>query len=294
MVPGWESAHHAVLFNFHNSSQDMFQNVSSTFLAILPRDVLAYAEVLARIPPAGILLPASALSVLGLGFLLGLKHATDADHLIAVSTIVSERKGFWSSSIVGALWGMGHTASLLIVGLAVIAFHFQIPEKIAMGMEFFVALMLIILGANVLWKIKKGATFHVHAHEHGDHLHLHPHIHEIATADEHDGIHHHPSKVGKKPFFVGMVHGMAGSAALMLVVLATISSRIVALMYIGIFGLGSIGGMFLMSTLIGLPFTFTSRFERVNRIIRLTAGIVSVVFGLFYAWQIGVAEGLFM
>ncbi len=249
--------------------------------------------------PAGLLhstfsleavLRAGSLSILGLGFVLGLKHALDADHLVAVSTIVSERKGFWSSSIVGALWGLGHTASLLIVGLIVIAFHFQIPDKIAMGMEFSVALMLIILGANVLWKIKKGTTFHVHTHEHNHHLHVHPHLHEHA----HEQSHHHTAKVGKKPFFVGMVHGMAGSAALMLVVLATISSRALALLYIAIFGIGSVGGMFLMSALIGLPFSITSKHDRLNSIIRTSAGIISVCFGLFYAWQIGISDGLFM
>ena len=252
---------------------------------------------------------AGAVSILGLGFLLGLKHALDADHLVAVSTIVSERKGFWNSSIVGVLWGLGHTASLLAVGLLVIAFHFQIPQKAALGMEFAAALMLVALGANVLWKIYRGATFHIHAHSHEGWLHIHPHFHnpvlhhpESKTlsiverrsrgtehhADEH-ATHHHSVPIGKKPFFVGMVHGMAGSAALMLLVLATISSRPLALAYIGIFGLGSVGGVFLMSALIGLPFSFTSKYERANKIIRTTAGVVSVCFGLFLAYQLGLS-----
>ena len=237
---------------------------------------------------------AGAFSVLVLGFVLGLKHALDADHLVAVSTIVSERKGFWSSSLVGAMWGLGHTASLLIVGLVVIAFHFQIPDKIAMIMEFGVALMLILLGANVLWKIKKGATFHVHSHEHSNRLHVHPHLHDQAVPHDHSTDHRHDVPgVGKKPFFVGMVHGMAGSAALMLVVLATISSRMLALLYIAIFGIGSVGGMFLMSSLIGLPFSLSSKYDRLNKIIRISAGVISVCFGIFYAWQVGFAEGLF-
>ena len=235
-----------------------------------------------------------AISILGLGFVLGLKHALDADHLVAVSTIVSEKKGFWSSSIVGALWGLGHTASLLVVGLIVVMFHFQIPDKIAQGMEFAVALMLMILGANVLWKVYKGATFHVHTHEHHDHIHVHPHIHEAGLEHGHEqAVDHHGMRVGKKPFFVGMVHGMAGSAALMLLVLATISSRVLALFYIGIFGIGSVGGMLLMSTLIGLPFAFTAKHERVNKIVRISAGVVSLCFGAFLAWQIGFVEGLF-
>ena len=231
-----------------------------------------------------------AISILGLGFILGLKHALDADHLIAVSTIVSERKGFWSSSVVGALWGLGHTASLLAVGLLVIAFHFQIPPKVALGMEFAVALMLVALGGNVLWKIFRGATFHFHAHSHEGHLHIHPHFHKpIEHQQDEHGAHHHSVPIGKKSFFVGMVHGMAGSAALMLLVLASISSRLLALAYIGIFGLGSVGGMFLMSALIGLPFSITSKYERANKIIRTSAGVASVCFGLFLAYQLGLS-----
>jgi high-affinity nickel permease len=223
------------------------------------------------------------ISILGLGFVLGLKHATDADHLIAVSTIVSERKGFWNSSIVGILWGLGHSASLLIVALAVVSFNVRLPDTIAIWMELAVAAMLVVLGANVLWKLGGGATLHAHEHFHDEKRHIHLHIHSPGKETVHD----HVSPVGKKPFFVGMVHGLAGSAALMLVALATISSRALALLYIAIFGIGSIGGMFIMSALIGLPFAFASQHERLNTIIRASAGALSVCFGLFYAWDIG-------
>jgi ABC-type nickel/cobalt efflux system permease component RcnA len=235
----------------------------------------------------------SIISILGFGFVLGLKHALDSDHLVAVSTIVSERKGFWSSSLIGILWGLGHTASLLVVGLAVVAFNFQIPEKAAQAMEFGVAMMLIILGVNVLWKIFRGGIFHMHVHTHDEHLHIHPHIHERRGEHAHGSGNHHHVKVGKKPFFVGMVHGMAGSAALMLIVLAAIPSRVLGLAYIGIFGIGSVGGMLLMSTLIGLPFSLASKHDRLNNFIRGTAGVISVCFGILYAWQIGVVDGLF-
>lgn len=235
----------------------------------------------------------SAISILGLGFFLGLKHALDADHLVAVSTIVSERRGFWNSSLVGALWGLGHTAALLAVGLLVILFNFQIPQRIALGMEFAVALMLVALGASVLWKIFRGATFHIHTHSHEGRMHIHPHFHKPVDHKEHTA-HHHSVPIGKKPFFVGALHGLAGSVALMLLVLATISSRPLALAYVGIFGIGSLGGMFLMSALIGLPFSFASKYARANRIIRTAAGVVSVCFGLFLAYQIGLVEGLFL
>ncbi len=247
-------------------------------------------------------------TIVGLGFILGLKHAFDADHLIAVSTIVSERKKLLSSSLVGALWGIGHTISLLLVGCLVIAFQFNIPEQIAAIMELAVAGMLIILGLQVLWKLFKGEMIHVHVHEHNGHKHIHPHIHPFKSMHQHtvDEPHHHERRTSllervlvhvansKRSIIIGMVHGMAGSAALMLLVLATIKSTALAIIYIVVFGLGSVGGMMLMSTLIGLPFMLTAgKSIAVNRIIRGVAGVTSVAFGLFLAWQIGVVGKLF-
>lgn len=245
----------------------------------------------------------SPMPILGLGFVLGLKHALDADHLVAVSTIVSERKGILSSSIVGLLWGLGHTASLLIVGVGVIALHVQIPDGLALSMEFAVAVMLIALGINVLYKLLRGGKIHTHVHSHDNLIHTHPHMHE--HSHEVPVPHHAPPflllpermaallRKGKRSVLIGMVHGLAGSAALMLIVLATIPSPTLGLAYIGIFGLGSVGGMMLMSALIGLPFVFTAyRSQSLNLVVRSTSGIVSVGFGLYYAWQIGVVGKL--
>jgi high-affinity nickel permease len=249
-----------------------------------------------------------AITVLSLGFILGIKHALDADHLIAVSTIVSERKGFFSSSIVGALWGIGHTVALLVVGLIVVALQIQIPHRITLAMEFAVAAMLVMLGVNVLWKLSRGEMFHVHIHQHHGHKHIHPHTHPFQAVHHHadDATHHQVLKpsiierflkhiaAGKRSLLIGLVHGMAGSAALMLVVLATISSTKLALAYIAVFGIGSIGGMMVMSTVIGLPFMFTAnKSMALNKIVRGIAGITSVLFGLFLGWQIGFVEGLF-
>lgn len=247
---------------------------------------------------------AGALSVLTLGFVLGLKHALDADHLVAVSAIVSERKGFLSASVVGMLWGLGHTAALLAVGFLVLALRVQIPESIAAWMEFAVAVMIVGLGVNVLWKVSRGGRVHTHVHTHNTHLHAHPHLHSPGETHEHSFSHHrlplswahgflHHARSGKKSILIGMVHGMAGSAALMLVVLASIASTAVGIIYIAVFGLGSILGMLIMSTLISLPFVASAhRSERMNIVVRSIAGIVSVVFGLFLAWQIG--GGLFL
>lgn len=230
-------------------------------------------------------------TALGLGFVLGLKHALDPDHLVAVSTIVSEHKSLKRSSIIGAFWGVGHTTSLLLVGLLVIGLRLTIPDRVALSMEFCVAMMLIALGTNLLWKTWR-VSIHSHPHTHADgQHHVHVHLHAPGTQHhEEPRVFHH----AKRPLLIGMVHGLAGSAALMLLVLTTIPSPWLGLAYIVVFGLGSIGGMLLMSSMIGLPFVLTAqRFTRFNQGIRMTAGMCSVAFGLFLAWQIGFVEGLF-
>ncbi len=233
----------------------------------------------------------SSASVLGLGLVLGLRHALDADHLAAVSTIVSERKSWFSSSLVGGLWGIGHTLSLLIAAVAVLMFKFQISERLALVLEFGVALMLIALGANAIWKLMRGGYIHLHVHQHGGRTHFHPHIHtgpHETDPDTHHGLH-----IGRRPLLVGMVHGLAGSAALMLIVLSTINSTLLSLLYIVFFGLGSIGGMMLMSSLLGLPVQITAvRFKRTNVAVRALAGLFSLGFGLHMAYEIGFVEGL--
>jgi len=226
----------------------------------------------------------SIIAVLTGGLVLGLQHALDADHLAAVSTIVSERKSILSASIVGGLWGIGHTVSLLAAGLIVIFLHVRISDRVAGLLEFCVALMLIALGVNALMRLHRGARLHWHTHKHGSHAHSHPHFHEPGR--ELSGPTHHPVKVGFRPLIIGLVHGLAGSAALMLMVLSTVSSPLVGFAYILIFGLGSIGGMIIMSSLFSLPFHLTAnRFDRANFAVRLLAGCFSLGFGLFLAYH---------
>lgn len=227
----------------------------------------------------------------GLGLILGIKHALDADHLIAVSTIVSEHKSLKWASLIGAFWGMGHTATLFAVGLAVIGLRLTITPRMALGMEFLVAIMLVILGANILWRSFGVEKVHLHTHAHNPETHAHFHIH---GGHGQDHSHTHPFKSMRRPFVVGMVHGLAGSAALMLLVLTTIPSSLGGLAYIVIFGFGSVGGMLVLSSLIGLPFILTAqRFSTLNRWIRILAGVGSVAFGLFLGWEIGFEQGLF-
>jgi len=238
-----------------------------------------------------LLASAGTFGILGLGFLLGLKHATEADHLAAVSTIVSERKSLWSSAFIGGLWGLGHTISLFIAGIFVLLLNFQISEHTERILEFCVGVMLLLLGLNVLRKIVQGGSLHFHTHEHGDHKHVHPHLHEHGKADEEDT--HHGFKFSPRSIIIGMIHGLAGSAALMLLILPTIESRVVGLLYIVIFGVGSIGGMMIMSFLVGLPFHFTAKnFNRFNYVLQAVAGFVSVGLGLYIIYEKGIVEGL--
>jgi sulfite exporter TauE/SafE len=232
---------------------------------------------------------ASSAWVLTLGFLLGLKHAAEADHLAAVSTIVTERKSLFGSALVGGLWGLGHTISLLIAGVLVLLLNFQISEQTERALEFCVGLMLVLLGLNVLRKILRGGELHFHEHEHEGHVHAHPHIHE-----HQDTPHtHHGFSLSPRSVFVGMVHGLAGSAALMLFIVPTIESRAVGFLYILIFGIGSIGGMMLMSFLVGLPLRLTAfRFNRFNLLLRCAAGFFSVGLGLWIVYEKAILEGL--
>ncbi|HVF92632.1 MAG TPA: urease accessory protein UreH [Blastocatellia bacterium] len=227
---------------------------------------------------------AGVLAVLAFGFVAGLKHALDPDHVVAVSAIVSEHKSLARSSLIGTFWGLGHSASLLAVGLLIILLRNAISEETALWMELPVAVMLIVLGARVLVKIarERGIEVHAHAHSHDGELpHKHIHVH---NRDAHDHK-HYLIRLARRPFAVGMVHGFAGSAAVTLGAMTSIPSVSLGLIYIALFGLGSIGGMLLMSAMIGLPFAVTAgRFSTINSGIRLLAGLFSIGFGLFLAW----------
>lgn len=231
------------------------------------------------------------ISVLGLGLVLGLRHALDPDHIVAVSTIVSESKSVRRSSLVGTFWGLGHTLSLLSAGVLVIALKVQIPDRVALWMEFAVALMLVLLGLKAMLKSLRGWRVHVHRHAHDGSSHVHAHLH--GPGEGHTHRHRHLVRSGARAFTVGLVHGMAGSATLMILVLATIPSVIAGLVYVAVFGLGSVGGMFLMSSLIGLPFMLTrKRFTLLGQGLQVMVGLFSLAFGLVLVWQYGFREHL--
>lgn len=231
-----------------------------------------------------------------LGLVFGLKHATEVDHVVAVSTIVSEHRNVLRSALVGALWGAGHTASLVIVGVIVLVFRVAIPLAVASWLEFAVALMIIGLGVLTITRVmRRRSDVHLHQHRHGGQSHVHIHFHEHGTGHSNAAAsqsspapHSHAiSQLGFKPLLVGAMHGLAGSAALILLIVAQVPSVSLGLLYLGVFGFGSTVGMVLMSGLIGLPFALSGR--------RLTGGMqtiaagLSIAFGLWYAYHVSVS-----
>ena len=259
----------------------------------------AGAAVIARVNAAAAAPSFASIGVvglLGLGLIYGLKHATEADHIVAVSAIVSEHKKLARAAIVGGLWGAGHTASLVVVGTIVLALRVAIPQRVAGWLEFGVALMIIVLGVIAFRRaLNRRSDLHAHRHGHGMFIHSHIHFHETADkttamAAKHT---HRVARIGIKPTIVGAVHGLAGSAALTLLVLTQIASPMLGLVYLAIFGIGSILGMLLMSALVGLPFVLGARkLEGIHYRLQMLAGGLSVAFGFWYAYVTGLASGL--
>jgi high-affinity nickel-transport protein len=258
----------------------------------------------------------SGLAILAIGFFLGMRHATDPDHVIAVSTIISRERSIAKAAFVGVLWGLGHTLTILAVGAAIILFGLAIPARVGLTMEFCVGLMLILLGVLNLtgamkWMREKFSPAHppttgehAHLHEHGTKLHFHWHSH-TPTSEHHAESLAPPPKLERsfgglglyqtfRPFFVGVVHGLAGSAAVALLVLSAIREPKWAVLYLLVFGVGTIAGMMLTTSIIALPLSFAGyRFGWLDRALVTGSGIVSLAFGLFVCYQIGFVNGLF-
>jgi len=220
-------------------------------------------------------------AIFGLGFLLGLRHALEPDHVVAVSTIVSRSKSIARSSLAGTLWGLGHTTSLFICGNVVLALRLTIPESFVARAETAVAVMLVVLGVNALWQWAKASKLHIHFHTHDGRRHIHFHVHRSVETAVH--THRHVFRVGIRSFLIGMVHGLAGSGALMILVVTAVPSFLTGLIYILLFGLGSIGGMLLLSSVISIPFVLSARrYHLFNNGLQLVTALLSIGVGLLW------------
>ena len=240
--------------------------------------------------------PISLLAMLSLGFFLGMRHATDADHVVAVSTIVSRERRIGSAAWIGALWGAGHTITILAVGSGIILFTLVIPIRLGLSMEFSVGLMLIFLG---LVNLRSFGTVAAKASQK-------PHVHE-SNVDGHThgaggaSVDFMDSRFGgwrayqwARPLIVGLVHGLAGSAAVALLVLTTLHDSRLAVAYLLIFGVGTIAGMMVITVAMASALHYAgSRSQWINRRLSLATGLISVGFGLFIVYQMGFVHGLF-
>ena len=215
-------------------------------------------------------------SILILGLILGLKHATEPDHVAAVATIVSGQRSVLRSSLVVALWGMGHTSALFLAGGVILALRLTIPQSAAIVLEFLVGLMLVALGIRGLRRAARSVRFHTHTHMHDDAVHAHLHVH--AGPDE--AHQHHHTALPKQCFWIGVMHGLAGTGAVTVLVLAAVPSTAAGLGYLLIFGLGSILGMMTMSAVIGIPFVLTAgRYGTASLRIQQAAALASIAVG---------------
>jgi hypothetical protein len=255
-------------------------------------------------------------SFLFLGFFLGMRHATDADHVVAIATIVSRERSLAGSALIGLAWGLGHTITVMAVGAAIIVFGVVIPPQLGLSMEFAVGIMLVLLGVFTLTGMGRAVAhahagvsaglaldLHDHMHAHGDCVHRHPHGHHPGAhghAEEHTPLARlDRSRLGRlvlyewlRPFAVGLVHGLAGSAAVALMVLSIIREPAAALGYLLLFGLGTIVGMMLITLILSVPFTFTAaNLRKFNWRLRVASGLVSFIFGVVLIYSIGFAEG---
>jgi ABC-type nickel/cobalt efflux system permease component RcnA len=254
----------------------------------------------------------SFVAILVLSFFLGMRHATDPDHVVAVTTIVTRQRGVTKAALIGALWGLGHTFTIFVVGTMIILFQITIPPRLGLSMEFAVAAMLILLGVlnltGVLRSLQEKFTPRAHVPEavaaSNGRGSASPHIDVPSTTARSESPASKTAALRSidgmglfsvlRPLVIGTVHGLAGSAAVAILVMTTIHDPWWAIAYLLLFGIGTIAGMMLITAVIAMPFTVTGRrFSGWNRQMAVASGLVSLGFGLFLCYQIGVVDGLF-
>ncbi len=228
-------------------------------------------------------------SILLIGLFLGMRHALEADHVAAVASIVNGKHSLTQSVRLGSMWGLGHTITLCLFGLIVLTMDTVIPTHLAQGLEIAVGVMLMLLGGDVIRRlIRDKVHFHSHQHENGNrHFHAHSHQGEISEQHQqsaHD--HQHGEAIGLRALFIGLMHGMAGSAAVIILALGTASSVQQGLLYILIYGVGSIIGMAILSFAISIPLRLTAkRLTWAHNGFQVAAGAISLGLGIFIVYQ---------
>jgi high-affinity nickel-transport protein len=254
--------------------------------------------------------------IIMLGFLLGVRHAADADHVVAISTIVSRGRTAGRALAVGVLWGLGHMLTVTAVGAAIILFDAAISPLVGLSMDLSVGVMLIVLGLSNLSGTTQWVTavltassdsrpaLHIHPHAHGDYVHSHPHGHD-PESHGHREDDTPPARLDRmfgdlgmyqtiRPIVVGVVHGLAGSAAIVLMILATIRDPLSAIAYLIVFGMGTIAGMMMITLAIALPLVYAQRrLDRFANYLAIGCGFLSVAFGLLVVYRVGITDGLF-
>jgi hypothetical protein len=219
--------------------------------------------------------------ILGLGFLLGMQHALEADHIAAVSSIAARRSHVSDIVKHGLTWGLGHTLTLFFFAGAAILLGHAIPESVARPIETAVGIMLVGLGSHVLWRLWRDRV-HFHRHGHGDgtvHFHAHSHAGETAAHERTAHVHDHGFRW--RTLLVGLMHGMAGSAALLVLAVTQASSPAVGLGYVALFGVGSMVGMGVLSSVIAVPLVVSARWLTwANRGLQGAVGLVTVAIGI--------------
>jgi ABC-type nickel/cobalt efflux system permease component RcnA len=219
--------------------------------------------------------------ILSLGFLLGMQHALEADHIAAVSSIAARRSEVFDIVKHGLTWGLGHTLTLFAFAGAAILLGHVIPETLTRPLETAVGVMLVGLGAHVLWRMWRDRV-HFHAHRHGDGaVHFHAHSHRDETAPHAKSTHAHAHGFRWRTLLVGLMHGMAGSAALLVLAVSQAPSAVIGLGYVALFGIGSMIGMGALSAVIAVPIAVSARWLNLaNRGLQGAVGLVTIAIGL--------------
>jgi high-affinity nickel-transport protein len=227
--------------------------------------------------------------ILLVGFALGMRHATDPDHVVAVTTIVARQRGVGQAGLIGALWGLGHTFTIFAVGAAIILFGVAIPPRLGLSIEFAVACMLILLGVLNLTGMLRRVQERFLANP------LVPKAGEMLRANGRPDMFRDLGAFNVfRPLLIGIVHGLAGSAAVALLVMTTIRDPWWAIAYLLLFGLGTVAGMILITALIAMPIVWSQRrFSSLNHGITVVSGLISLSFGFFLTYQIAIVDGLF-